>query len=797
MKIQCSCGAKYSFEVTPEMAQNPVRFVCPNCGLDSSEFINQRVREELAEQAASQPLPEEAPAPAIASVPPPAPRLRVSHEAKPAEPPPPAAIPAGKFCPKHRTVPAAGKCAVCGQPICPQCMELFGYFCSPLCKNKADLQGVAAPVYAGQKSLVEAQFWRKVGLIFGSVVAALVLFVGVWIWYAWFGTVPHPEFAVRFDDSERSHFGSARLAGRDQVVFLHGGILARYDLKTKKQVWSQTLVTRQQVADLVKSDDEETARENAKYGVDTGGVMLPGQHEKRVRDGLEAALKLRVSGENVWVGKYVQRKNAADVFASTDYQLTRYDWATGKVAQQVTIPEDTGMFINRSNEIVLLNHTEVGAQFVTHVSLADGAKRTEEFHDPAAVTVAAATAARGAGKPAGGGGGQLSAAEKLAGEAQNLNLPGRIALPALIAGESHRQQVAAALQDDEPGRPRADRKLQREAARFMLLPDPNGYVQVAVRLLEERIVSREAMKAPPKKSVLDSGNVNMNNEMTAVNEQLNEMQRNSGNTTVSEDQSRYQVAIHLPDSTDTPDWTGEVIGPPEVFPLKTVNVIAAGRSVTVLDKSNKKLWEAALTYPIGGGNRQFGDSEPEFGDGPCVEHGDTLYVFDQAVLSAYDLSTGTARWRLPSIGVVGLFFDDEGMVYVNTTTGNPDDIKYARQIDVNKSTQAVLLKLDPRTGKTLWSVKPGGFISYLSGKFIYTVESNDPNPTDEVVLSDTLQGLQKPAFLRIARINPKNGHLLWDYSDPLPRAPYFIRFDQNSIELVFKKEVQVLHFLSF
>ncbi len=80
-----------------------------------------------------------------------------------------------------------------------------------------------------------------------------------------------------------------------------------------------------------------------------------------------------------------------------------------------------------------------------------------------------------------------------------------------------------------------------------------------------------------------------------------------------------------------------------MFPLKTVNVLAGGRSVIVFDKSNKKLWEASLTYPIGGGNRQFGDAEPQFGDGPVVEHGDTLYVFDQAVLSAYDLATTATR----------------------------------------------------------------------------------------------------------------------------------------------------------
>ena len=47
MKIQCACGAKYAFDVTPEMAENPVRFVCQNCGLDSSDYVNGLIRQEL------------------------------------------------------------------------------------------------------------------------------------------------------------------------------------------------------------------------------------------------------------------------------------------------------------------------------------------------------------------------------------------------------------------------------------------------------------------------------------------------------------------------------------------------------------------------------------------------------------------------------------------------------------------------------------------------------------------------------------------------------------------------------
>ena len=32
MKIRCSCGTKYEFAITPEMAREPVKFVCPQCG---------------------------------------------------------------------------------------------------------------------------------------------------------------------------------------------------------------------------------------------------------------------------------------------------------------------------------------------------------------------------------------------------------------------------------------------------------------------------------------------------------------------------------------------------------------------------------------------------------------------------------------------------------------------------------------------------------------------------------------------------------------------------------------------
>ncbi len=311
-------------------------------------------------------------------------------------------------------------------------------------------------------------------------------------------------------------------------------------------------------------------------------------------------------------------------------------------------------------------------------------------------------------------------------------------------------------------------------------------------MVQQNFVTREAMRAAPRKSALNNPNLNVSQTADVANEILNEMQRNKGGDTVTEDESRYQVTVHIPGDTSSNDWTGEVIGPPELFSLKTVNVIAAGKTVIVLDPSNKKLWDTTTTYPIS--TRSSSKTRPQYGNGPVVEHDGMLYVFDQAVLGAFDLMTGTARWRVPSVGVVGLFFDGQGKLYVNTTTGNPDDIKYSRQIDITKSTEAVLIKLDPATGKTLWSIKPGGFVAYLSGKFIYTLQSYDPNPTDEEVLNDSLVDLQKPPYLRITRIDPETGRTRWDYEDD--RCPVSVQFDRNQILLIFKREVQLLKYLT-
>jgi len=820
MKIQCACGAKYAFDVTPEMADHPVRFICQSCGLDASDFVNSLIRQELglgATAAVPPAVAEPAPAAPVfeAAPPPPGPvsvpasRLRVSVPAQSAPPAEgttavAAAPAAAQTCLRHPGEICVERCAVCQKPICRKCMENFGFVCSPLCKSRADARKIKVPVYEGQKWVVEAQYWQKVGRISAVIGACVAALVALWFWYAWFGSVPHQVFSVRFPNSART--GQSKLCGNNQIVFLHGGTLARYDIKSKKEIWSHELIDQQLFKDLVAK-----ASQDADLIGSMGKDMDVNQY---IEQAMTAGLQLQVVGSNVWV-------------SGLD-KLTHFDWATGKVLQEVPRAGGFGEMLVEGNELLVTGQSGTGQQTIQHIDLATGESRTEEIIQPGKLEVAAAPTKPGkpgkamaaaiaraaagsqtAGLPVKPGADMSKPLDpgKVAAQAQNLPLPGRIALPAILANSMHQEQILRAANDDsEDGGSSSWSGASGlgffdnpwTTGNFALVPSEYGNLQFAVRILQTNIVEREAMKAPPSKSVLDSGNLNATKTADVANEILNEMQRNRGGSTVSEDESRYQVTVHSPDASVT-DWTGEVVGPPALFPLKTVNVVTAGKNVVVLDKSNKKMWSATLAYSVVAGagilNGEYGDfgaGNTEYGDGPCVERGNTLYVYDQAVLTAFDLATGTPRWRLPSVGIAGLFFDDKGILYVNSTTASPENIKYSKQIDISQKTDAVFLKVDPKTGKILWKAEPGNFISYLSGKFIYTYYVNHSG--SDSGLADLAGITPTPSYVRIRRISPRNGEIMFDYQQN--GAPLDVQFSRNTIQFVFRKEVQVLKFLS-
>lgn len=376
--------------------------------------------------------------------------------------------------------------------------------------------------------------------------------------------------------------------------------------------------------------------------------------------------------------------------------------------------------------------------------------------------------------------------EKVAAQAQRMSKPGKIALPALLANSRNQERILAELNDSSRPQARPNGVSRGSSESVSVIPARDGFVQFWIQLLETRIVERTAMKAPPPKSALD-GNVNASKTSEVANEILNDMQRSRGGDVVREDQSRYLVKLKPLKGNE--EWSGEVTGPPSLYPLDTVNVLAAGKTVQVFDKKSTRLWQSALSYSIQGvleGGL--------YGGGPCVEHKGDLYIFDAGVLTVFDLRTGTARWRLPSVGIAGLFFDDHDNLYVNTTTAGLEKLRYSRQIDITQKSSAEVLKIDSRTGKLLWKARPGGLVSYVSGKFVYTLESYTPDEEDPDRPPVPETGFETPPYVRIKRLNAKNGSEMWEHFQQ--RAPLDIEFDRNTIRLVFKKEVQVLRFLA-
>src|SRR5208283_1331906 len=353
--------------VTPEMAENPVRFVCPGCGLDSSDFVNGLIRQELGLGA---PVATPPPAEPVSAA---TPRLRVAPVAEPAGQTGETAAgsESPQFCLKHRGELCVERCVVCQKPMCPKCMELFGYVCSPLCKARAEARKINVPVYAGQKSVVEAQFWRKTGKISGAIAAVVVALFGFWFWYAWFGSVPHPVFSVRF--TEAAHSSQSRLCGKNQIIFLHGGTLARYDISSKKEVWSRQLIDQQLIKDAVATESENM---RAVAALGKGEDMT-----QFIEQGMEAGLQLQVGGSNVWV--------------SAPGKLTHYDWDTGKVLQEIPLAGGFGEMVSQGGELLMMGESETGQQLITHVNLATGELRTEEIGPPQKPEVAVARHAPG------------------------------------------------------------------------------------------------------------------------------------------------------------------------------------------------------------------------------------------------------------------------------------------------------------------------------------------------------------------------------------------------------------------
>ena len=218
IKIQCSCGTRFAFEVEPADGRMPVSINCPGCGLDGTEAANAFIQQQLDGEAGV--------APKAAS------RIRVATSAKA---PAAAAATGPKVCVKH-SEPAFEACRVCGKPLCPKCMDLFGYVCSVFCREKAERTGIEVPFYESQKSVVQEKVQAKTRRITLAVAAVALVLLGAWIWYAWFGTKPRVMYSLKIPKGERSVY--YQLLGRDRVLSIKRDQMTLLDAGREKEIWA-------------------------------------------------------------------------------------------------------------------------------------------------------------------------------------------------------------------------------------------------------------------------------------------------------------------------------------------------------------------------------------------------------------------------------------------------------------------------------------------------------------------------------------------------------------------------------
>ncbi|HXT39978.1 MAG TPA: PQQ-binding-like beta-propeller repeat protein [Candidatus Angelobacter sp.] len=687
IKIQCPCETRFAFDVEPVNGAMPVRVNCPACGADQTDAANATIQQQLvpaapASTAVRQPI-----------------RIAGAASAPTAAPSPSVPAPAAEagaaralFCPKHAQEPATGTCHVCGKPTCPKCMEQFGYVCSVYCQSQADQRGIRIPVYAGQKSVVRAQEWRKTKLVLAGIGAAVVLLFAAYGWYVFVGSKPRTFYSLKISKADRPV--QAELISTREMLLLRANRLALMNVANGKEIWSTTLPA-----------------ENP-----PPPAQLKGQPALFRDDDFEAPPpRFQIVGDDVWV--------------STGDRILRFENQTGKRKSEVPIKDRIRDVDFTDASIMVITEDSAKQKSITHVMLPSGTVKTDVVTGP----------------------------------------------PRLRTPRPAQMRISGAADGDL-----AD--LAPDSKEF--LPAGANVVQVQSTLLEKRLVAVQAMKAAPAKSTLDSGTLSARDSMKAAGEMLNEMQRERTGGVSYENESLYQVTLRRLAPADAPDWTGNVTGPPLLFPQRTVDALTAGKTIHVFNKKNQKLWEGKLSFPVA-------DSAGSGGNAPCVEEAGSLYVFDKGVLTAFDVRTGNVRWRISSVGISQVVRDSHGNLYVATTSASPESIQYSQEVSIADKPYPVIMKVDAASGRVIWKADHLGDHCYISGKYVYVTEARISGLD---VIRAGGDDSDVPVHHRIYRIDPGDGKYLWQYYQP--KAPQRISVQKNRLLLQYAGEVRALSYLA-
>jgi hypothetical protein len=403
----------------------------------------------------------------------------------------------------------------------------------------------------------------------------------------------------------------------------------------------------------------------------------------------------------------------------------RLDLATGKQKQELPLP---GNFTeNYLGEDSYLRVAQPGvARAVTLLNLDSGHSQTATINEPSLRQLAAAITARAL--PAGGGG-----------------------------------------KEDDP---------LPECEREFFVSD-SSVVQLQWRLLEARV---EAV-GKQKSSVLDSKELRASQGAEATDEFLH---GTAGPRL--EDQSRYMVTLKRVLGSGA-SWSGEVIGAPVFLPSRSLDLLAAGRTLYAFSKEGQQIWESKLSAPLS--PRYVRSTSEEI---PAVESGGTLYVFDQSTLAALDTRSGEVKWRVQTVGTSQVLPDANKKLYVITTSAGPDQLNPSHDIQYSAKVKPLLLKIDAKTGATLWDSLDSVDHVYLSGKYFYG--SRAQLSSADLFTEQTSHGeYQAPVHHRVFRLDPSNGRQLWEVYHEGNSLDVEVK--NRSVFICYSDEFQAIRYFAF
>ena len=250
------------------------------------------------------------------------------------------------------------------------------------------------------------------------------------------------------------------------------------------------------------------------------------------------------------------------------------------------------------------------------------------------------------------------------------------------------------------------------------------------------------------------------------------------------DESTYEVILTRPLDAGIPEVRATVHGHADVFSTRTLDLIAAGRTLLAFDHNNKKLWETTLANPIadpGSARDDEDDDTTATTAQPCVEDGGR-YFFDSAFLTAFYLATSQPAWRMPGSGIHRLQLDGRGALYVSTGSG---------EFDPNGALPQTM-KVDAKSGKILWKVEKYQDCIVSGGDVYATRETRN---SEDMVNSVFDKSKAIECRWKLYKLSAGKGEVQWEWFQT--RRPRRVEADGKKVALLFADELQIIKSIAF